>query len=156
MTQTPSPDFRVARSGDLLRLVELLRDDPLGAGRESGYGDAKAQYEKAFRAIDTDPHNMIIVAEIDGEICGCLQLTYIPGLTYQGGERAQIEGVRVATGRRGGGLGRMMLDHAIDLAAKRGCVLVQLTSDRSRGRALAFYRSAGFDDSHCGMKLRLR
>jgi hypothetical protein len=39
-------------------------------------------------------------------VVGVLQLTYIPSLTYQGGWRALIEGVRVDGSERSQGLGR--------------------------------------------------
>jgi GNAT superfamily N-acetyltransferase len=84
-----------------------------------------------------------------------LQVTYIPGLTYQGGERAQIEGVRVAASHRSRGVGREMIEWAIERARARGCRLVQLTTDKRRADAHRFYESLGFVASHEGMKLRL-
>ncbi|MEQ9171822.1 MAG: GNAT family N-acetyltransferase [Rhodospirillales bacterium] len=69
--------------------------------------------------------------------------------------RAPIEGVRVAPGARSGGLGRAMFEHAIGLAREKGCRMVQLTTDRTRPEALAFYESLGFVHSHAGMKLPL-
>ena len=56
-----------------------------------------------------------------------LQLTVIPYLTYQGGWRALIEGVRVDATLRSKGLGRTMFEWAISRAKQRGCHLVQLT-----------------------------
>jgi len=76
-------------------------------------------------------------------------------LTHGGGRRAQIEGVRIAADRRGGGLGEMLIGEAIRLAREAGCHLVQLTTDRRRPRARAFYQRLGFDDGHHGMKLDL-
>ena len=63
---------------------------------------------------------------------GTLQLTMIPGLSRHGMLRAQIEGVRVSSGQRGQGLGRRMIEWAIDAARGQGCGLVQLTSDKRR------------------------
>ena len=45
---------------------------------------------------------------------------------------------------------------AIERARERGCVLVQLTSDKRRRDAIRFYESLGFAASHEGMKLNLR
>jgi GNAT superfamily N-acetyltransferase len=84
-----------------------------------------------------------------------MQLTFIPGLARRGALRAQIEAVRVADGLRGTGLGSAMLRWAIDEARRRGCALVQLTTDKSRGDAHRFYRRLGFVASHEGMKLTL-
>ena len=70
--------------------------------------------------------------------------------------RGQIEGVRVSSGQRGQGLGRAMIERAIEVAREQGCGLVQLTSDKRRPDAVRFYQSLGFTASHEGLKLPLR
>ncbi len=157
MTKITEVGFREAGRGDLDAMVALLADDPLGQTRETAAHDdvARNAYTRAFEAIMDDARNRLIVAETGGQISGCLQLTFIPGLTYTGGERAQIEGVRIRKDLRGGGLGKGMIGHAIDLARARGCTLVQLTTDKRRPEAIAFYGSLGFTASHDGLKLAL-
>jgi len=86
---------------------------------------------------------------------GCLQLSFIPGLSRLGLWRGQIESVRIASSRRGGGLGKRMFEWAIDECRKRGCEIVQLTTDKSRADARRFYEQFGFVASHEGMKLAL-
>jgi GNAT superfamily N-acetyltransferase len=147
--------FRPAVRGDVPAVVALLADDPLGAARETVSEDVDAAYWRAFDAIDADPNNALVVAERDGEVVGCLQLTYIASLTRGGGERAQIEGVRVAAAARGSGLGRRMVRWAVAEARARGCRLVQLTTDKRRPDAHRFYASLGFAATHEGMKLEL-
>lgn len=143
--------YREAGRGDVPAIVALLADDVIGSGRE-GEGDG---YLAAFEAIAADPRNQLIVAEIAGEVAGTLQLTYIPGLSRMGAERAQVEAVRVAAAHRGRGLGGEMITWAVDQARRRGCGLVQLTSDKRRTNAIRFYESLGFVASHEGMKLLL-
>ena len=92
---------------------------------------------------------------VNGQIVGVLQLTFIPYLTYQGGWRGLIEGIRVAAGFRGQGIGRELFQWAIDRARQWGCHLVQLTTDKARPDALRFYESLGFRASHEGLKLHL-
>jgi hypothetical protein len=46
------------------------------------------------------------VAEIDGEVIGTMQLTFIPNLAFQGGKRMLIESVRVDSKLRGQGIGK--------------------------------------------------
>jgi len=148
--------FREARRDDLAAIVHLLANDSLGTWRETiGDGALPAAYEAAFEVIAADPRNQIIVGEGEARVVACLQLTFIPGLTYTGGERAQIEGVRVDATLRGSGIGRALIEYAISLARMRGCVLVQLTTDKRRPEALAFYQALGFAASHEGMKLKL-
>ena len=147
--------FRHAERGDVERIVQLLADDPLGAKRERYDLPLPRAYLAAFEAIAADPNNEIVVACRDGEVIGVLQLTFIPGLTYQGGWRALIEGARVAAAHRSSGLGRAMFEHAIQRARDRGCRLVQLTTDKARPEARRFYETLGFVATHEGMKLQL-
>lgn len=147
--------FRRARAADVPEIVRLLADDPLGARRERDETPLPEGYARAFDAIDSDPHNELIVAEQDARVVGVLQLTFIPSLTYQGGWRALIEGVRVDARTRSQGLGRALLERAIGRARERGCHLVQLTTDKTRPDAKRFYEALGFVASHEGMKLHL-
>ncbi|MDC0740552.1 GNAT family N-acetyltransferase [Polyangium mundeleinium] len=147
--------FRDARREDVPTVVALLAADALGATRETAQGPLPEGYYRAFEAIERDPNNRLVVVEDGGVVLGCLQLTYIPGLSYQGGLRMLIEGVRVVESRRGEGVGRRMIQWAIEEARARGCRLVQLTTNKARTDAKRFYERLGFTASHEGMKLDL-
>jgi GNAT superfamily N-acetyltransferase len=147
--------FRTATRDDLATIVGLLADDMLGGSREAPAEPLPPAYVAAFEAIDSDPRSELIVADDAGAVVGVLQLTYIPGLTHQGSERAQIEGVRVAASHRGQGVGRLLFEFAIAKSRERGCRIVQLTTDKRRPDAHRFYESLGFVASHEGMKLTL-
>ena len=147
--------FRRATGADVPVIVAMLADDDLGAHREAQGAELPASYFAAFQAIDADPHQELVIAERDGEAVGTLQLTFLPYLTYQGGWRAQIEAVRVASQYRNEGLGHELFVWAIDRARERGCHLVQLTTDKRRNDAHRFYEDLGFVPSHEGMKLDL-
>ena len=147
--------FRAATEGDLPQIVVMLADDELGSTREDASLPLNDRYSEAFAAIAKDPNQYLAVVEIDGDLAGCLQLTFIPGLSRLGMWRGQIESVRIAASQRGEGLGRKMFEWAIDQCRQRGCELVQLTTDKSRPDALRFYESLGFVASHEGMKLSL-
>ncbi|OZV79219.1 GNAT family N-acetyltransferase [Micromonospora echinospora] len=145
--------FRTAARADLPAVVALLADDVLGQSREATVVDEA--YERAFADISADPRNHLVVAEQDGEVVGCLQVTYIPGLGRHGAERALVESVRVRADRRGAGIGRALMTWVVDRARERGCALVQLTTDKRRADAHRFYIGLGFVASHEGMKLPL-
>ena len=147
--------FRRAAREDVAAIVRMLADDPLGARRERYADPLPVEYLDAFAAIDADPNQLLAVAEIEATVVGVLQLTFIPGLTRLGMWRAQIEGVRVDSSRRGARLGEAMFTWAIEEARRRGCRLVQLTTDKSRPDAHRFYERLGFVASHEGMKLEL-
>lgn len=144
--------FRRATAADLDAIVALLADDILGAARERP-GDPA--YVAAFAAIEADPNQFLAVVEEAGGVVGCLQLSFIPGLSRLGMWRGQIESVRIAASHRSAGLGRRMFEWAIEQCRARGCGLVQLTTDKARPDARRFYESLGFTASHEGMKRAL-
>ena len=145
---------RRAQRADLPRLLELLADDVLGKQREAPMVGDPA-YRGAFDTIDGDANQTLLVAQFEDRVVGMLQLTFIPGLSRRGAWRANIEAVRVDCALRGRGVGRWLMQRAIDIAHQRGCRLVQLTSDRQRTDAHRFYSRLGFKDSHVGYKLAL-
>jgi GNAT superfamily N-acetyltransferase len=145
--------IRSARQDDLAALVALYGDDDIGVSRELAGPDAA--YQAAFDAIQSDPNHVLVVGERDGQVVATLLLSFLPGLSRHGAWRAQIEAMRVARPLRGQGLGRALLDWSIDEARGRGCMLVQLTSDRRRDDAHRFYEGAGFEPTHLGYKLSL-
>ena len=148
-------EFRNAVAGDLPAIVKLLADDELGAMRERDEDPLPQEYRDALAAMERQGANSVILAIDNGEVIGCLQLAFIPGLARLGMTRAQIEGVRVDRRYRSRGVGEALFQHAIERARQRGCGLVQLTTDRARGDAHRFYERLGFETSHLGMKLDL-
>ncbi len=154
--ETRTLDFRRATRDDLPSIVQLLADDPLGAKREKYSVPLPSGYYDAFAAIERDENNeLIVVEDSERQILGVLQMTFIPSITYQGGWRALIEGVRIASHARSHGIGRRLFQWAIERARARGCHMLQLTSDKARPDAVRFYEGLGFVASHEGMKLKL-
>lgn len=146
--------LRRAVEADVAAVVDLLGDDRLGAARESRVDDLEP-YLVAFRAIDADPAHLLLVADDDTRVVATMQLTFLPGLARRGALRAQIEAVRVHRDFRSRGLGAAMFEWAIAESRRRGCALVQLTTDKARTDAHRFYARLGFVNSHEGLKLLL-
>jgi GNAT superfamily N-acetyltransferase len=147
-------EIRRARREDVPEIVRLLLDDEFGAQRESQ--EDMAPYLGAFDVIDADPAHLLVVMERDGTVIGTQHLMFLPGLSYKGATRMQIEEVRISSSERGGGLGTQLIEWAIEHARERGCLLVQLTSNAARTDAHRFYQRLGFEQSHAGFKLKLR
>jgi ribosomal protein S18 acetylase RimI-like enzyme len=147
--------FRRAQSSDLPDIVALLADDDLGRSREDVSAPLNGKYVDAFDALQRDPNQLMAVLVADGVVAGCVQISFIPGLSRLGMWRGQIESVRIASSRRDDGLGRRLLEWAIAECRERGCGLVQLTTDKTRLDARRFYESLGFRASHEGIKLSL-
>ncbi len=149
------PTLRRATEADLPAIVAMLADDGLGATREDPRLPLARGYLDAFAAISADPNQLLAVAELDGEVVGTLQISFLAGLSHQGAWRGQIEAVRVAAGQRGSGLGQRMIEWAVGQCRARGCRMVQLTTHKSRRDAHRFYDRLGFQATHEGYKLAL-
>ncbi len=147
--------IRKALPEDIPNIVRLLAEDDLGAKREKFIDPLPPEYYAAFDAINTDTNSHLMVAELNERIVGTLQLTFITYLTYCGGKRGLIEGVRTDQALRGHGIGKEMVEWAIEKSKAMGCHLVQLTTDKKRPDALRFYEKLGFIASHEGLKLHL-
>lgn len=145
-------ELRAAKLTDIVEIVTLLQDDILGKSREH---ENMAIYKDGLNAIIEDKNNEFYVAILDHEIVGCFQLTMIPSLSRGAAKRAQIESVRVKSSLRGRGIGRQMMEWAIEQSRVNGCGLVQLTTDKSRATAHEFYLNMGFEPTHIGMKLKI-
>jgi GNAT superfamily N-acetyltransferase len=143
---------RRATPGDVAAIVDLIAADQIGERRDGG---ELAPYHAAFAALDADPAQLlVVVTDGPGAVVGTLQLTFIPGLARRGALRGQIEAVRVHHALRGQGIGGELIAWAIQEARRRGCALIQLTSDKRRPDAHRFYGRLGFVASHDGFKLR--
>ena len=149
------PVFRRAETHDLTAIIAMLADDALGAGREDSSLPLNQAYFDAFAAIERDENQFLLVVEYRGEVAGCLQLSFIPGLSRLGMWRGQVESVRIAAAFRGQGLGEKMLQWVIEACREKGCGLLQLHTDVTRKDAIRFYEKLGFKASHAGMKLAL-
>lgn len=177
--------FRHAAIDDLTTVVSLLADDFLGQQRERLEDPLPEVYVRAFREIQEDANNELIVAVLSsppreagvaegrggslldadrsdagkdagGPIVGTMQLMFTPSISFQGGKRCTVESVRVDEKYRGRGIGREMMLWAIDRAREKGCISIQLTTHNERTDAHRFYERLGFSKTHVGMKLKLQ
>ena len=147
--------FRRATEADLPAIIRLLADDMLGSSREMTGPESHSHYLNAFRTIDADVNQVLLVVADGSMIVGTLQLTFIPGLARGGVKRGQIEAVRVAGDRRGEKIGEAMFAWTLEKCRSEGCGIVQLTTDKARTEAHRFYDRLGFEPSHIGYKMNL-
>jgi GNAT superfamily N-acetyltransferase len=147
--------FRRATEADVPTIVALLADDILGSSRETTGPESYPQYLNAFRAIDADVNQFLLVVEDGTNIVGTLQLTFIAGLSHAGRKRGLIEAVRVAKDRRSERIGEAMIAWALEKCRGERCGIVQLTTDKARTEAHRFYDRLGFEPSHIGYKMKL-
>ncbi len=148
-------EIRRAREEDVASVVALYVSDPVTGPKEARGECLPEIYLEAFREIEADANETLLVAEDDGVIVGTVQVSVIRHVVAQGLRRAVIEGVFVHPKYQGRGIGRRLMETAIELARERGCGAVELTSNKVRGRAHEFYAKLGFAATHEGFKLEL-
>jgi GNAT superfamily N-acetyltransferase len=154
MTDASALTIRAARRDDIGAIVAMLADDHLGRARECIEEPLPQCYFDAFDRILRDANLQLVVAEEAGRVLGCLQLCLLPGLSSQGATRALVEDVRVASDRRGRGIGEQLLQWAIGEARAKRAALIELLTHESRVDAQRFYERLGFSRSHVGMVMR--
>ncbi len=146
---------RVATEADLPRVVELLAQLSIDDPREEPGPPPPEVYTEAFRRMQADEEQRLLVLDADGRIVGSLVLLIVPNLTHQGRPYATVENVIVDDSERGTGRGRQLMQHAIDEAKRAGCYKIALTSHRSRTAAHRFYESLGFESTHEAYRIDL-
>ena len=150
--------FRNAVAEDLPRILELVADiivseDQMTYANEIVSDPPVDTYVQAFRAILAPP-NQAIVSVLEGKIVGYFQISFIQGLTRRGGKRAIVEDVRVCRSVRGQDVGRWLMERAVAAAREHGCWVIQLTTNKWREEAIAFYEKIGFQRSHEGFRIQ--
>ena len=148
-------EIREARLEDLPAIIRMIDEDGLGTTGDRYTEPLMKCYEDAFKEISEDKNSVILVICVRGAVAGSLQVTFTRYLSHMGGLRATVENVHVAPEMQGMGLGTGLMNAAIETAKKRGCRLVQLTTNKARKDAHRFYRRLGFESTHEGMKLYL-
>ena len=96
------------------------------------------------------------VAKEDGKIVASCYICIIPNLTRGGKSIGFIENVITDVGYRGKGIGRKIIENAIQYAREQNCYKVLLQSGSKRTDAYGFYESIGFDgESKKAFEMRL-
>jgi ribosomal protein S18 acetylase RimI-like enzyme len=116
-----------------------------GIARLVGQLSASAQPPSAaaLEQIIASPASRLLLArELDGRVVGMLTIVLFPIPT---GIRAWIEDVVVDHEARGRGVGALLTQAALDLAAAHGARTVDLTSRPGREAANRLYARLGFE-----------
>lgn len=102
-----------------------------------------ASIERSIRRLLADERTEFLLAETGGEPAGVCQLRYRYGLWLES-EDCELEDLYVRERARSGGLGRELVEAAIERARARGCGRIQLDTNEGNAAARALYESLGF------------
>ena len=115
--------------------------------------DASKQTAGLRQIIEHPEVGRILALREDDGIIGMANLLFTVS-TACGGKVALLEDMIVHPARRGDGLGGKLLEAAIELARREGCLRITLLTDRANDAAIGFYQRHGFGMSEM-LPLRL-
>ena len=95
--------------------------------------------------IRADSRNFLLVAEDAGQLVATAFLTVCLDPMFGFRSYGVIENIVVAEGQRGKGIGRRLLQHIDEIAAREECTKIMLLSSSHRTRAHAFFVRVGFN-----------
>ena len=99
--------------------------------------------ERLQRIISSPTSHLLAATTDDGTIAGVLTLVFFDIPTYC---KAWIEDVITDSEYRGQGIGRALVERAVEMAHEYGVDGIYLTSRPSREVARALYRKIGFEE----------
>jgi GNAT superfamily N-acetyltransferase len=132
--------FRVVSRADLPAVLALYAQ----LGQDDGTTLSVSEAEALWEDMEAHPDHRIWVAEEDGVVVGTFSLLRMVNLAHRGAPSAVLEDVVVDASRRGRGVGRAMMLHALAVARSKGCYKLALSSNGRRVDAHRFYESLGF------------
>ena len=150
------PIVRTATEEDIPRILELYRELAITTSQaETHQSPSLDDYQRVFDEICTMPGHELLVAEQDGMVVGTMVLLIVPNISHGGLPWALIENMVVDQRYRRRGIGRTMMEHAVDRARDTNCYKLQLLSNKKRLEAHQFYSSLGLQPSAHGFRLYL-
>jgi GNAT superfamily N-acetyltransferase len=132
--------IRSAAAADLPKVLALYAQPQFDAGKVLPVETARRLWER----FEDYPDYMLYVAERAGDIVGSFALLVMHNLGHLGTPSAIVEDVVVAPTFQGHGIGKAMMQFALDRCREKGCYKLVLSSNAKREDAHAFYESLGF------------
>ncbi|WP_028649892.1 GNAT family N-acetyltransferase [Nocardiopsis sp. CNT312] len=144
--------IRAAIRSDLGAILRLLREVGDPAGARSAHVRMSSAAVRAWTRMESDPDRMVLVAEDRGQIVGTLDLMIVANLTHDAQPWAAVDNLVVDPQRRGQGVGRALLEDAVDRATHSGCYKVEMLAHEGGAAPSGFCVRLGFGDSSDGYR----
>ena len=132
--------IRAANAEDLPAILGLYSEPDIDDGHVLDLQSAAVLFEK----LKSYPDYHIYVAEIDNKIAGTFSLAIMDNLAHKGSKSGLIESVVVSQSLQGQGIGKKMMQFAVELCREKSCYKVSLSSSLKRQNAHEFYKKLGF------------
>lgn len=133
-------DIRQATEADLPAILELYRQPELDDGLALSLTRAKALFER----MQQYPNYHLYVAASNGAVVGTFALLIMDNLLHLGRPSGVVEAVAVDPACQGQGIGKAMMQFALEQCRRAHCYKLALSTNLKRKEAHAFYESLGF------------
>ncbi|MES2954570.1 MAG: GNAT family N-acetyltransferase [Pseudomonadota bacterium] len=133
--------LRPALESDLPAVLRLYAQPSIDDGKVLCLPDARRIWER----MASYPNYKLYVAVTGTQVVGTFALLIMDNLGHLGAPSAMVEDVAVDPAVQGQGIGRAMMQHAIEIARKSACYKLALSSNLKREKAHAFYDSLDFE-----------
>ena len=133
--------IRPATTADLSGVLTLYAQPALDDGDVLPL-DAAAKLHARFADY---PDYRLNVAMLGDDVVGSFALLVMDNLGHLGAPSAIVEDVVVDPALQGHGVGRAMMQFALEQARQKHCYKLMLSSNAKRREAHAFYESLGFE-----------
>ena len=144
--------IRAAIRSDLGAILRLLRELGGTAHAHSTRVRMSSASVRAWTRMENDPDRTVLVAEQRGQIIGTLDLLIVANLTHDAQPWAVADNLVVDPDLRRRGIGRALMEDALDRAFQAGCYKVELLSHEGGQDAHAFYTALGFTEAAEGFR----
>jgi GNAT superfamily N-acetyltransferase len=135
-----SIEIRGATENDLQDILNLYVQPSMDNGKVLSMIDAK----KIFNRIQQYPNYAVYVALMNNVIVGTFALLIMDNLAHIGTPSGIVEDVAVCQNNQGQGIGKKMMQFAMQKCKEFGCYKLILSSNVKRIQAHQFYDSLGF------------
>ena len=133
-------EIQTAQPADLAPVLQLLRTQL----EEHGVVLTGQALQRATqRLIEDHALGRILTARLEGELVGVAVISFLWTLEH-GGPAAWLDEVYVVPSRRGDGIGRKLVEAAMQVARDSGCIALDLEVDAGHEAAERLYERMGF------------
>ena len=137
--------LEVLQPGELQDLCDATEAAIKGGG---GFGwvdlPAREAMERYWQGVLAMPARALMVARLDGVICGTCQLLNPPPNNEAQAHTVQLTTNFVAPWARGHGLAKMLIEKAEDVALQEGFAVINLDVRETLDQAIALYESMDY------------
>jgi ribosomal protein S18 acetylase RimI-like enzyme len=143
-------NIRIATINDLPKILDLYKElNP----EEEQLNLATA--ESIWKNSEAKNTVTYLIALENNDVVGSCNIAFIDNLTRSGRPYGIIENVITSANHRRKGIGKKLMEKAVEIAKEKNCYKVILLSSAKRTEAHKFYESIGFDGkSKKGFELR--